>query len=221
EKVTAVQALPTKEDVGEYLVMATRLGHIKKTSRREFENIRRTGLRAITLNEGDTLEWVETSSGKDEIMIITKGGQAIRFKEKDVRGMGRVAAGVRGIRLKKGDHVVAMHVVPNLNYEVLVIAEKGWGKRTPVKEYRIQGRGGSGIKTASITGKTGPLVNAELISSDNVDHTDILIISEKGQVIRFHASEVRRLGRATQGVRLMKPDEKTGTISTFTTWTEA
>ncbi len=221
EKVTAVQALPTKEDVGEYLVMATRLGHIKKTSRREFENIRRTGLRAITLNEGDTLEWVETSSGKDEIMIITKGGQAIRFKEKDVRGMGRVAAGVRGIRLKKGDHVVAMHVVPNLNYEVLVIAEKGLGKRTPVKEYRIQGRGGSGIKTASITGKTGPLVNAELISSDNVDHTDILIISEKGQVIRFHASEVRRLGRATQGVRLMKPDEKTGTISTFTTWTEA
>lgn len=221
EKVTAVQALPTKDDVGEYLVMATRQGNIKKTSRQEFENIRRSGLRAITLNEADTLEWVETSSGKDEVAIVTKNGQAIRFKEKDVRPMGRPAAGVRAIRLKKDDEVVAMHVAPDQNREVLVITEKGLGKRTPLKQYRLQSRGGSGIKTAAITGRTGPIVNAALLSADQINQTDILIISEKGQVIRFHAPEVSQQGRATQGVRLMKPDAKTGTVSTFTTWTEA
>lgn len=221
EKVTAVQALPTKDDAGEYLVMATRQGNIKKTSRQEFENIRRSGLRAITLNQGDTLEWVETSSGKDGVVVVTKNGQAVRFKEKDVRAMGRTAAGVRAIRLKKDDEVVAMHVAPDDRREVVVITEKGLGKRTPLKDYRLQGRGGSGIKTAAITGKTGAIVNAALLPADVVEKTDILIISEKGQVIRFHAKEVARQGRATQGVRLMKPDADSGAISTFTTWTEA
>lgn len=220
EKVTAVQALPGKDDAGEYLVMATRQGNIKKTSRKEFENIRRTGLKAITLNGGDTLDWVETSRGKDEIVIVTKQGQAIHFAEKNVRPMGRPAAGVRGLRLKKNDEVVAMHVAPEKNSEVIVITEKGLGKRTPLKDYRLQSRGGSGIKTAAITGKTGPIVNAALLPSDAVEKTDILIISEKGQVIRFHAKEVVKQGRATQGVRLMKPDADSGAISTFTTWTE-
>lgn len=221
EKVTAVQALPTKDDAGEYLVMATRHGVIKKTPRQDFENIRRSGLRAITLNDGDTLEWVETSSGKDEVIIVTQRGQAIRFKEKDVRPMGRTAAGVRSMKLRSNDEIVAMHVSNHPTAEVVVITEKGLGKRTLLKEYRLQGRGGSGIKTASITAKTGLVVNAALLPADAIERTDILIISTKGQVIRFHASEVRRLGRATQGVRLMKPDDKTGTVATFTTWTEA
>ncbi len=221
EKVTAVQALPSKDDAGQYLVMATRQGNIKKTSRQEFENIRRTGLRAITLHEADTLEWVEVSRGKDQVMIVTKNGQAVRFPEKDVRAMGRTAAGVRAIRLKKDDEVVAMHVAPDENREVVVITEKGLGKRTPLKDYRLQGRGGSGIKTAAITGKTGSIVNAALLPVDQIETTDILVISEKGQVIRFHAKEVARQGRATQGVRLMKPDADSGAISTFTTWAEA
>lgn len=221
EKVTAVQALPGKDDPGEYLVMATRQGHIKKTSRQEFENIRRSGLRAINLNVGDTLEWVEVSGSKDEVVIVTKNGQAIRFKEKNVRPMGRTAAGVRAIKLKKDDQVVAMHVAENTDSQVLVITEKGLGKRTPLKDYRLQSRGGSGIKTAAITGRTGPIVNAALLPADLIEKTDIFIISEKGQVIRFHAKEVSQQGRATQGVRVMKPDEKTGTVSTFTTWTEA
>lgn len=221
EKVTAIQALPAKDDAGEYLVMATRQGLIKKSARNEFENIRRSGLRAINLNEGDTLEWVEASSGKDEVMIISKQGQAIRFSEKDVRPMGRTAAGVMSTRLKKGDEVVAMHVVEAgtaKDKQILVITENGFGKRTPVKQYRLQRRGGSGIKTAKITSKTGSIVNTAILLQAAAAETDVLIISQKGVVIRVEAGSISEQGRATQGVRVMRASSDTAKVATFTIW---
>ena len=223
EKITAIQALPASEDAGEYLIMATRQGTIKKTSRLDFENIRRTGLKAITLKGDDALEWVGVSSGKDEVMLVTKNGQAIRFSEKDVRPMGRTASGVIGMRLKKNDEIVAMHVLQPQQAkkeEILVITEQGFGKRTSISQYRKQGRGGSGIKTASVTSKTGSLVNAAVVSSEEIKETDVLIISEKGQVIRVAASGFSKQGRSTQGVRVMRPSTKSGKVATFTTWSE-
>lgn len=223
EKVTAMQVLPSKEEAGEYLIMATRNGLIKKTSREDFLNIRRSGLKAITLRADDALEWVAVSSGKDEIMLVTKNGQAMRFSEGDVRPMGRTASGVIGMRLKKDDEIVAMHVVPKVNaksLEVVVVTEQGYGKRTAMKEYRKQKRGGSGIKTASITAKTGAIVNASLVDSADLTNTDLLVISQKGQVIRIAAGSISKQGRATQGVRIMKASDKSGKVAAFTTWTE-
>lgn len=223
EVVTALQALPAKEDVAEYLIMATKQGLIKKTSRTQFENIRRSGLKAITLKGDDTLEWVGTSSGKDTILLVTKRGQAVQFSEKDVRAMGRTASGVRGISLRKEDDVVAMHVIEHgvaKSAEVVIVTEEGFGKRTPLSDYRLQRRGGTGIKTASITKKTGVIVNADVLASGTLAVTDLLIISQHGQVIRVPAGAVSRQGRATQGVRLMRSGEKSGKVATFTAWTE-
>lgn len=220
EKVTAVQALPESDEEGRFLVMATRAGLIKKTPLEAFANIRRTGLKAITLKTDDQLEWVALSGGKDEILLVSQRGQAIRFAEGDVRPMGRTAAGVRGMRLTRSDIVVAMHVIPgaeDANQEVLVIMEQGLGKRTPLSEYRIQGRGGSGIKTAKVTAKTGSVVNAAVIDTAAIADLDVLIISEKGQVIRIGAATVSEQGRSTQGVRMMRPDADSGKIATFTT----
>jgi DNA gyrase subunit A len=137
--------------------------------------------------------------------------------------MGRAAAGVRGISLKKGDAVVAMHIIPagqDTSSEVLVIMREGYGKRTPVREYRQQKRGGSGIKTANVTSKTGPVVTAAVLAGDDVPQTDLFIISDKGQVIRIDAGSVSKLGRSTQGVRVMRPSSKSGKVATFTAWTE-
>jgi DNA gyrase subunit A len=162
---------------------------------------------AIKLREGDRLEWVKPSSGNDEIILITAQGQAIRFKEKNVRGMGRAATGVRGIRIKGKDSVVGMDVIdPGLVsknlLELLVVMENGFGKRTNLKNYKVQGRGGSGIKTAKVTPKTGKIISAQIASSK--DERDLIIISKFGQVIRLPFKSVSTLGRATQGVRLMR-----------------
>ncbi|MEX1997685.1 MAG: DNA gyrase subunit A [Candidatus Andersenbacteria bacterium] len=220
EKVTAVQALPGDDD-GKYLLMATRAGLIKKTPREAFANIRRSGLRAITLKNNDQLEWVAVSSGKDAIILVSHQGQAILFSETDVRPMGRTAAGVRGMRLRRGDLVVAMHVIPtgqDKDKQVVVITEEGLGKRTPLTQYRRQGRGGSGIKTANLTAKTGKVVNAAIINQSQLSATDILVISQKGQVIRIAADTVSEQGRSTQGVRLMRSSDQSGKVATFTTW---
>jgi DNA gyrase subunit A len=220
EKVTAVQDVPDAEEAGEYLVMTTRSGVIKKTSREEFLNIRRTGLKAITLNDNDTLEWVGVSSGNDKVIIATKNGQAILFSEKDIRPMGRTAAGVRAMKLKGDDEVVAMYVIKSGedDQEVMVITKEGFGKRTPLSQYRIQKRAGSGIRTAQVTSKTGDIVRAVVLLAHDVETTDILVVSEKGQVIRIAAKSVSKQGRSTQGVRLMRPSDKSGKISTFTIW---
>ena len=208
EKISAI--LSTKE-LGEgdfkHLVMVTRAGVIKKVEIRDFENVRHSGLIAIKLKDGDRLEWVKPSTGSDEIILVTALGQAIKFKEKNVRSMGRAATGVRGIRLKNKDVVVGMEIVdPSLVaknlLDLLVVAENGFGKRTNLKNYKVQGRGGSGIKTAKVTSKTGKIISAQVASSK--DERDLIIISKFGQVIRLPFKSVSISGRATQGVRLMR-----------------
>ncbi|MDQ3018446.1 MAG: DNA gyrase subunit A [bacterium] len=205
EYATAVLALPKKNE-SQYLIMATRDGLIKKVSRDEFTKIRRSGMIAIGLKPEDELKWVEPSSGSDEIMLSTEDGQAIRFKETDVRAMGRTAAGVSGIRLRKGDHVISMDVVnksmEQANLEVLVITENGMGKKTGIKDYKIQKRAGSGIKTVKITPKTGKIVSMCIL--DGTEEKDLLAISRHGQTIRTPLQSIATLSRATQGVRVMK-----------------
>jgi DNA gyrase subunit A len=218
EKITEVIALPTKEERGEYFIMATRKGLIKKTKCSEFAHIRRSGLKAITLKNDDTLEWVASSSGSDEVMLVSQRGQAIRFQEKDIRFMGRTAAGVKGMRLKKTDQLIAMHLIPSdeqKNHFVLVITSRGFGKWSPLAVYRLQGRGGSGIRTAQVTPKTGEIVNALIADKAVIDESDLLITTEKGQTIRIAARSVSQQGRSTQGVRVMRPSEESGLVATF------
>ncbi|PIT88403.1 MAG: DNA gyrase subunit A [Candidatus Magasanikbacteria bacterium CG10_big_fil_rev_8_21_14_0_10_36_32] len=205
EKVTALMAMNTITDA-KFMVMATYKGLIKKTPIDAFSNVRRSGLIALKLKNEDELAWVKPSSGQDEISIITKSGQAIRFKEDNVRPMGRTASGVRGMRLKTNDEVISMDIVDpkNKNVELLTIGENGVGKRTPLTQYKVQGRGGSGIKTAEITKKTGSLIHAKVIDGSKEDQYDLIIMSAKGQAIRLPFKTVSVSGRATQGVRLMR-----------------
>lgn len=214
EKVLSLFPLG-KEDLDsgiKYLAMATQNGIIKKTALSEFENVRRSGLIAITLKKGDLLKKVEKSTGQDEVILVTKKGQAIRFQEKQIREMGRPAAGIRGIRLRKGDEVVGMDVIKlkvkseksKVNEYLLVVTDNGYGKRTDLAEYRLQGRGGSGIKTAKVTSKTGEIVSARLLAGGE---EDLIVISRKGQVIRVEISAIPKLNRATQGVRIMRLQE--------------
>ncbi|MDO8492052.1 MAG: DNA gyrase subunit A [bacterium] len=189
-----------------FLVMATKNGIIKKVEGAAFENVRRSGLVAIKLKSGDLLRWVKITHGKDEIIMVTKFGQAIRFAEKDVRPMGRGASGVKAMRLKKNDEIIGFNVIPEGEagkaMHLLVVTEQGYGKRTPLKEYKRQHRGGAGIKTAKITSKNGFIVTTHIIAAE----TDLIAISQKGQVIRTGLGNIPVLGRATQGVRVMKLD---------------
>ncbi len=203
EKVTALISLD-KSVISKYLVMVTKQGVIKKVTLEEFGNVRRSGLIAIKIKPGDELEWVKPTSGADQIVLITKNGQSIRFKEKDVRAMGRTASGVRGIKLKGSDIIVSMHTISEKitkDQKIFVITENGYGKTTKISAYKIQGRGGSGVKTAKITSKNGPIVAAGAIDSTI---EELIIISKKGTVIRISADAVPEHGRATQGVRVMR-----------------
>jgi DNA gyrase subunit A len=206
ESVTSIIAFG-KDDDYKYMMMTTEFGTIKKTAMKEFENVRRSGLIAIKLDKGDALRWVQPTGGEDEAVITTAKGQAIHFKEKDVRPMGRNATGVRGIKLKKDDKVVGMDVVfkNQKGNQLLIISENGYGKRSDLKQYKVQKRGGSGIKTANVTVKTGALVGANVINVDDIE-ADLILTSAKGQIIRIPLKDVSVLGRATQGVRVMRPD---------------
>jgi DNA gyrase subunit A len=202
EKVTAMLPLKKgKEKKEGFLVMTTVFGIIKKTMIEDFENVRRSGLVAIKLQDSDQLGWARLSSGKDEIMLSSQAGQVIRFKEKDIRPMGRAAAGIRGMRLKKGDALVGMDIIKDTNSKVLIVAENGYGKITDLKHFKVQKRGGSGIKIAKVTPKTGKIVAVQVLSKEN---EDLIAISSKGQVIRTPLKSIPNLGRATQGVRVMK-----------------
>ncbi len=205
EKITEMIAY-NKDDNYKFLFMTTEKGIIKKTKIDDFDNVRRSGLIAIKLTRDDTLGWVKPTTGTDEIIITTSGGQAIHFKESDARAMGRNAAGVRGIRLKKEDYVVGMDAVikGQKGNQLLIITENGFGKRTDLRAYKIQKRGGSGIKTANVTAKTGRLVGANMINTDEAEG-DMIVTSAKGQIIRIPLKSISALGRATQGVRIMKP----------------
>ena len=218
EKVTSVLQ---SEDIAafQFLVMITKNGLIKRVALEQFENVRRSGLIAIKLKPGDDLLWVKPSTGADDIMLVTAQGQSIRFQEKMVRAMGRSAAGVHGIRVKPDDEVVGIDLLDqgkaNKDEQLLVVMAHGFGKRTGLGNYKVQGRGGSGIKTASITDKTGPIAVAKIVSA-KLENDDMIIISRKGQVIRLPIKSVSILGRATQGVRLMRFKDASDKVSSVT-----
>jgi DNA gyrase subunit A len=205
-----------KEDGFKYLFMATKAGVVKKVKIKDFDNVRRSGLIAIKLHTDDKLKWVKPTTGTDEITLVTALGQSIRFKEANVRAMGRAAAGVRGIKLKTDDLVIGMDIMfaKQRGAELFILTENGYGKKTKMTQYKAQRRGGSGIKTAKITPKTGQIVAAYIVSADDTD-SDIIITSANGQIIRTPLGNISTLSRATQGVRIMK--QKSGdTISAAT-----
>ncbi|HQL11491.1 MAG TPA: DNA gyrase subunit A [bacterium] len=222
EKVSTILALE-KPVADKYIIMVTEQGTIKKVRIDEFENVRKSGLIAIKLRDGDKLKWAKLSSGKDEIILTTNNGQSVRFNESNIRVMGRNASGVRGIKLKNDDIVVGMDIIKQdkEKYKLLVVSSNGYSKSTDIEEYRIQGRGGSGIKTMNITEKTGKLVSSNLISSkflekDTENSKDLIIMSEKGQVIRIALNSIPVLSRTTQGVRIMSFKEDGDKIASVT-----
>lgn len=210
EKVSAV--IPVKEfSQDNYLVMITRSGTIKKTPMSEFDSIRKNGLIAINLKDGDKLISVSQSNGDENIYVITKLGKAIAFNENDVRSMGRNAAGVRAINLDYGDEVVSMELDIDGTREMLVVSENGFGKRTSLDEYRLQTRGGKGIATydKSKFSKTGTLVGGMLVRDEN----EVMLINSNGVIIRIRAEEISKSGRTTQGVKIMKVEEDSHIVS--------
>jgi len=202
EQVTAILT-SDEEKQAEYLLMATVKGTIKKTALQDFQNIRKSGLIAIKLRDGDRLEWSRLVNKGNQIMMITRNGKSIRFDEKDISATGRASMGVRGIRLKNDDKVVDIGVIKNPgDAELLVIMENGLGKCTKVTDFRMQARGGSGVKAANVTTKTGKIVGAKVLLGESVG--DIIIVSKAGQIIRLNVKKIPSLGRATQGVYLMR-----------------
>ena len=204
DRITAIVPVSKKVEKSGYLVMVTETGIIKKVAIGEFANVRRNGMAAIKLKKDDELHWVRISSGSDEIVIVTSDGAAIRFKEKDVRPMGRGASGVIGMRLDAGAKVVGADVVPSKatgSLKLFAIMANGYGKRTDLVSYKIQNRGGKGILTAKITSKTGNLVSAHITNDEN---KELIAVSRKGVIIRTELDSVSILGRATQGVRVMR-----------------
>ena len=209
ERITAV--IPVKDfSEDRYLIAVTKHGHIKKTSMNEFDTKRSTGLIAINLKEDDELIGIKESTGENNIIIVTKKGKCISFSEKDVRPMGRIAGGVRAIKLDKDDEVVAMELVEP-KQQLLVVTENGFGKRTPVEDYKIQTRGGKGLLTYDKAkfAKTGNLIGAMVVAEED----EVFLINSDGIIIRIRAKEVSVLGRATQGVKIMKVEGETKIVA--------
>ncbi len=204
EKITSVLAMPKElKNLKLSLILVTKNGTTKRVDADAFKDVRRNGLIAITLDSGDELRSALFMSEGDQVILATKEGQAIRFKDKDVRVMGRNASGVRGMKLDKGDSIVGADVVKKemKNPELLVISSHGYGKKTPLDEYKVQGRGGSGIITMKVTDKTGQIISSKVVTDEE---DEIAAISKKSQVIRVEVKEIPSLGRQTQGVRIMK-----------------
>lgn len=207
EKVTSVLAVRKEEWEGDWsLLLVTRDGIGKKSDASSFKDVRRSGLIAITLKDSDALISAKFVGKGDEMSLITAKGQSIRFKESDVRQMGRTAGGVNVMKLGKGDTIVSADVLTKsmADAEVLVVMENGYGKTTPADEYKVQNRGGSGIKTAKITAKTGNVVGAAIINGNEKVEGELVVMSKKGQVIKLPLKDVPSLGRQTQGVKVMK-----------------
>jgi len=202
EMVAAVIAVKDYGD-DKYLIMATKKGIIKKTPIEAYDTSRKDGIIAITIKQGDELIGVEKSNGNDEIIMVSRDGKAIRFSEKDCRPMGRSSQGVKGMRLSKGDEVLSMMVVREIEGDLFVLTENGYGKRTQLAEYNKQKRGGLGVKTLKITEKKGKVAGAGIIK----DEHDVMIISNRGVLIRIPAKSISRIGRSTQGVRVINLEE--------------
>ena len=201
EKITAIIKHEKNANEDGYLFMATKKGTVKKTPVKDYANIRTNGLIAIKLDEGDELRWIKRTTGENDVIISTSAGQAIRFNEKDTRPMGRSARGVRGVRLRPNDSVVGMDIVTGDDQTLLVVSEKGFGKRTKVSNFPSHKRGGVGIKAAVVTAKTGPIISVQTIDPEI---TEALLVSQNGQTIRLGLSDIKLLGRTTQGVTIMR-----------------
>ena len=180
--------------------MATKMGQVKKTSLEQYSRPRSNGINAITIKDGDELLEAKLTNGNSQIMLAVKSGKAIRFEESKTRPMGRNASGVRGIRLKDNkDEVVGMISVNDMDANILVVSENGYGKRSSLEDYRLTNRGGKGVKTISITTKTGQLVSLKSVT----DSDDLMIINKSGIAIRMQVADLRVMGRATQGVKVI------------------
>ncbi len=220
EQVTSVLAVRKEDWEGDWsMLMVTKAGVVKKTDAAAFKEVRRSGLIAITLKESDSLISARFVGERDEVMLISHEGAAIRFKSGDVRQMGRTAAGVAGMKLRKGDYLVAADVlrVGEKDRQVLVVTENGFGKTTSAKEYKVQKRAGSGIKTAKLNGKTGKIVGAAIMATEEGVAQELVVMSSKGQVIKLALKDVPTLGRDTQGVKVMRlrADDTVASIVTF------
>jgi len=190
--------------------MCTVRGVVKKTPFEQYQNVRSSGLIAINLDEGDELKWIRPTGGDNEVVISTSQGQAIRFNEKDARPMGRVSRGVRGIRLRADDHVIGMDIVEP-GSSIFVISKYGYGKRTKVSQFTPHARGGVGIRSAVVNKKTGDLIGVKTLGED--DGQEVIIISGQGQTIRLGIKGIPALGRATQGVRIMRLNDGDEVVS--------
>jgi DNA gyrase subunit A len=208
EQDDSVKAFLVTEDLKDeeyinshYIIMATKKGQVKKTSLEQYSRPRLNGINAITIKEGDELLEAKLTNGKSQVMLALKSGKSIRFEEAKTRPMGRTASGVRGITLQHDkDEVIGMVAVDDMNSDILVVSEKGYGKRSSVEDYRITNRGGKGVKTLNISEKTGNLVAIKNVDNSN----DLMIINRSGLTIRMAVEDLRVMGRATQGVRLIK-----------------
>ncbi|MEO6761649.1 MAG: DNA gyrase subunit A [Candidatus Saccharimonadales bacterium] len=209
EKVSSVINV-SKQGTGQNLIMCTVRGVVKKTPFEQYKNVRTSGLIAINLDEGDELKWTRMTNGDNEVIISTSNGQAIRFHEQGVRPMGRVARGVRGIRLRAGDQVIGMDIVEE-NSSIFVISKYGYGKRTKVSQFTSHARGGVGIRSAVVNKKTGDLIGVKSLSED--DGQEAIIISSQGQTIRLGVKDIPAISRATQGVRVMRLNEGDEVVS--------
>lgn len=200
EKVTATVSVKSIKDPG-FLTMITRMGEIKRTEMEKFANIRSNGLMAFDIEEGDDLSWVLKTTGDDDVLLVSREGQSIRFNEKEARGRGRAAGGVKAMRFKEGnpDDCVVSAAIARPGSSLLVVGSNGFGKRTSVDEYRIQGRGGSGILTMNVTDKTGHIIGAEIVDQDD----KLMVVTEKGKSIRLQVKDIRMTGRVAQGVKLI------------------
>jgi DNA gyrase subunit A len=210
EKVAAIIAVKEYKET-QYLIMATKKGIIKKTPITAYDTPRKDGIIAISIKEGDELIDVERSNGNDEVIMVSRNGQAIRFSERDCRPMGRVSQGVKGMKLTGDDEVLSMMVVKEIDGDLFVLTENGYGKRTPLSEYKRQKRGGQGVRTLKITEKKGKAAGAGILK----DEYDLMIISASGVLIRIPAKSISRTGRSTQGVKVINLEKgnKVGSYS--------
>lgn len=203
EKIAAVMPVENFEDDTKFVLMATRNGLIKKTPLSEYSNIRKSGIQAITLKEDDELIDVRITDGSNDVIMVTRHGLSIRFKEEEVRPVGRTSMGVKGIALSKDDEVVGMEPIKEDNGYVLTVTENGFGKRTELDDYRCQGRAGKGVLTYKITSKTGNIIGVKLVNDDD----EVMMITDTGVIIRINVNDVSVLGRNTQGVTLMRTSD--------------
>jgi DNA gyrase subunit A len=201
ETVSAVINVSKQDSSEGNLIMCTIRGVVKKTPFDQYQNVRTSGLIAINLDEGDELKWIRMTNGHNEVLISTAQGQAIRFNEKDARPMGRVSRGVRGIRLRLGDRVIGMDIVQE-GSSIFVISKFGYGKRTKVSQFAPHARGGVGIRSAIVNAKTGNLIGVKTLADD--ESQEVIIVTSQGQTIRLGLKNIPALGRATQGVRIMR-----------------